>query len=353
MKYEVLKLTNQPIFSTVQDEGRIGYEQYGVPNSGAGDKVSYRLGNLLLGNNISSASIEILYGNASFECINETQICITGSDMQPKVNGIPLKMWQVVNVCKGDKIDLSASVNGLRSYIAVKKGIEINEILDSKSTHSIFKLGGKKLKIGDIISATSINKKYPLDKISLLNKIPNFFEDQDPLYVTRGPEYNLLNEKSKKVIENQKFKLSNRMSRTGAQVEGNKLQVKNGKSDIISDGVSAGTIQLPKDGNMYVLLEDSQRIGGYARILNFDTLSLYRFSQLKPGDEFKLKIISIEDAHERLKKNDDILFKNNIYVEKKIIENIFYVEGEKINVKIFGENKEHIYLNNKPLKIDF
>ena len=262
-------------------------------------------------------------------------------------------MWQVVNVYKGDKIDLSASVNGLRSYIAVKKGIEINEILDSKSTHSIFELGGKKLKIGDIISATSIYKNDPLDRISLLNKIPNFFEDQDPLYVTRGPEYNLLNEKSKKVIENQKFKLSNRMSRTGAQVEGNKLQVKNGKSDIISDGVSAGTIQLPKDGNMYVLLEDSQRIGGYARILNFDTLSLYRFSQLKPGDEFKLKIISIEDAHERLKKNDDILFKNNIYVEKKIIENIFYVEGEKINVKIFGENKEHIYLNNKPLKIDF
>ena len=104
---------------------------------------------------------------------------------------------------------------------------------------------------------------------------------------------------------------------------------------------------------MYVLLEDSQRIGGYARILNFDILSLYRFSQLKPGDEFKLKIISIEDAHERLKKNDDTLFKNNIYVEKKIIENNFYVEGEKINVKIFGENKEHIYLNNKPLKIDF
>ena len=353
MKYEVLKLTNQPIFSTIQDEGRVGYEQYGVPNSGAGDKVCYRLGNLLLGNNISSASIEILYGNASFECINETQICITGSDMQPKVNGISLKMWQVVNVYKGDKIDLSASVNGLRSYIAVKKGIEINEILDSKSTHSIFELGGKKLKKGDIISATSIYKKDPLDRISLLNKIPNFFEDQDPLYVTRGPEYNLLNEKSKKVIENQKFKLSNRMSRTGAQVEGNKLQVKNGKSDIISDGVSAGTIQLPKDGNMYVLLEDSQRIGGYARILNFDILSLYRFSQLKPGDEFKLKIISIEDAHERLKKNDDTLFNNNIYVEKKIIENNFYVEGEKINVKIFGENNEHIYLNNKPLKIDF
>ena len=121
MKYEVLKLTNQPIFSTIQDEGRVGYEQYGVPNSGAGDKVCYRLGNLLLGNNISSASIEILYGNASFECINETQICITGSDMQPKVNGISLKMWQVVNVYKGDKIDLSASVNGLRSYIAVKR----------------------------------------------------------------------------------------------------------------------------------------------------------------------------------------------------------------------------------------
>ena len=61
MKYEILKLINQPIFSTIQDEGRIGFEQFGVPNSGSGDKISFRLGNLLMNNNISDASIEILY----------------------------------------------------------------------------------------------------------------------------------------------------------------------------------------------------------------------------------------------------------------------------------------------------
>ena len=60
---------------------------------------------------------------------------------------------------------------------------------------------------------------------------------------------------------------------------------------------------------MYVLLEDSQRIGGYARILNFDTLSLWKIAQLKPGDEFKLKIISIEEAHKRLNNNNNIFFK--------------------------------------------
>ena len=84
MKYEVLKLTNQPIFSTIQDEGRVGYEQYGVPNSGAGDKVCYRLGNLLLGNNISSASIEILYGNASFECITKRKYVSLGLICNPR-----------------------------------------------------------------------------------------------------------------------------------------------------------------------------------------------------------------------------------------------------------------------------
>lgn len=93
--------------------------------------------------------------------------------------------------------------------------------------------------------------------------------------------------------------------------------------------------------------------GIIVEIMNDDG-TMARLPELfKIAKKFKLKIISIEDAHERLKKNDDILFKNNINVEKKIIENIFYVEGEKINVKIFGENKEHIYLNNKPLKIDF
>ena len=353
MKYEILKLINQPIFSTIQDEGRIGFEQFGVPNSGSGDKMSFRLGNLLMSNNISDASIEILYGNISFECLNDTQICITGSDMSPRLNGMPIKMWQIVNIYKGDKIDLGSSKNGLRSYISVKKGIEIDEILDSKSTHSIFNLGGKKLNMGDIISSSSIHKKNNLKKINYLRNIPDFNETENLLHVTKGPEFSLLSDKSIKIIENNKFRLSNRMSRTGAQIEGEKLETRNGKSDIISDGVSAGTIQLPKDGNMYVLLEDSQRIGGYARILNFDTLSLWKIAQLKPGDEFKLKIITIEEAHKRLNNNNNIFFKNNVYTEEKLKENIFYIEGEKINVKIFGENNELIYVNNKPLKIDF
>ena len=164
MKYEILKLINQPIFSTIQDEGRVGFEQFGVPNSGSGDKISFRLGNLLMNNNISDASIEILYGNISFECLNDTQICITGSDMSPRLNGMPIKMWQIVNIHKGDKIDLGSSKNGLRSYISVKKGIEIDETLDSKSTHTIFNLGGKKLNMGDIISSSSIHKKNNLKK---------------------------------------------------------------------------------------------------------------------------------------------------------------------------------------------
>ena len=266
---------------------------------------------------------------------------------------MPIKMWQIVNILKGDKIDLGSSKNGLRSYISVKKGIEIDETLDSKSTHSIFSLGGKKLNMGDIISSSSIHKKNNLKKINYLRNIPDFNETENLLHVTKGPEFSLLSDKSIKIIENNKFRLSNRMSRTGAQIEGEKLETRNGKSDIISDGVSAGTIQLPKDGNMYVLLEDSQRIGGYARILNFDTLSLWKIAQLKPGDEFKLKIISIEEAHKRLNNNNNIFFKNNVYTEEKIKENIFYIEGEEINVKIFGENNELIYVNNKPLKIDF
>jgi allophanate hydrolase subunit 2 len=154
-------------------------------------------------------------------------------------------------------------------------------------------------------------------------------------------------------IEGKKFKLSNRMSRTGALIEGSKLEVKNGTSDIISDGVSAGTIQLPKDGNMYILLEDSQRIGGYARILNLESSSLWAFTQLMPGDEFKIVITTIEDAQKRLKELNSILFDNNIFSERLFAEKNINVEGELINVKIFGESKEYIYINNMPLKIDF
>ena len=353
MKYEIIKVNNHPIFSSIQDEGRYAFEQFGVPNSGAGDKLSYRIGNLLLGNVFNSASIEILYGNTDFEFLNSTQICITGADMNPKINGIPVKMWEIINISKGDKLILSSSFKNLRAYLSIKNGIELSNILNSKSTHSIFDLGGMRLSAGDIIYSSFINNESTIKEINFLKKIPNHFEGEKVFFATKGPEFDLLSDKSKIDIEDKKFKLSNRMSRTGALIEGNKLEVKNGTSDIISDGVSKGTIQLPKDGNMYILLEDSQRIGGYARILNLESSSLWAFTQLKPGDEFKIVITTIEDAQKRLKELNSIFLNNNIYSEKLFAEENIYVDGNIMNVKIFGESKEYIYINNIPLKIDF
>ena len=353
MKYEIIKVNNHPIFSSIQDEGRYEFEQFGVPNSGAGDRLSYRIGNLLLGNAFNSASIEILYGNTDFEFLNSTQICITGADMNPKINGIPVKMWEIINISKGDKLILGSSPKNLRAYLSLKNGIELGNTLNSKSTHSIFDLGGKKLSAGDIIHSSFINVESSIKEINFLKEIPNHFEGEKVFFATKGPEFDLLSDKSKIDIEDKKFKLSNRMSRTGALIEGSKLEVKNGTSDIISDGVSRGTIQLPKDGNMYILLEDSQRIGGYARILNLESSSLWAFTQLKPGDEFKIVITTIEDAQKRLKELNSIFLNNNIYSEKLFAEENIYVEGDIMNVKIFGESKEYIYINNMPLKIDF
>ena len=353
MKYEILKVNNQPIFSSIQDEGRYRFEQFGVPNSGAGDKLSYRIGNLLLGNVYNSASIEILHGNMNLEFLNSTQICITGADMNPKINTIPVKMWEIINISKGDKLALGSSPKNLRAYLAIKNGIELGSTLNSKSTHSIFGLGGMRLSSGDIIHSSFINNESSIKEINFLKKIPNHLAGEKVFFATKGPEFDLLSDKSKMDIEDKKFKLSNRMSRTGALIEGSKLEVKNGTSDIISDGVSAGTIQLPKDGNMYVLLEDSQRIGGYSRILNLESTSLWAFTQLKPGDEFKIVITTIEDAQKRLKELISTLLDNNIFSEKLFAEKNIYVEGDIMNVKIFGESKEYIYVNNMPLKIDF
>ena len=273
--------------------------------------------------------------------------------MNPKINGTPVKMWEIINIFKGDKLILGSSPKNLRAYLSLKNGIELGNTLNSKSTHSIFDLGGMKLSAGDIIHSYFINDELSIKEINFLKKIPNHFEGEKVFFATKGPEFDLLSDRSKMDIEDKKFKLSNRMSRTGALIEGSKLEVKNGTSDIISDGVSKGTIQLPKDGNMYILLEDSQRIGGYARILNLESLSLWSFSQLKPGDEFKIVITTIEEAQKRLKDLNSTFFNNNILSEKLFAEKNIYVEGDIMNVKIFGESKEYIYINNMPLKIDF
>ena len=352
---KILKVLNNPIFSTIQDSGRYGFENHGVPNSGAGDMLSYRLGNYILGNS-NAASIEIIHGNFEVEFLSECLISITGSDMSPRINSVPVKMWESIQICKGDNLKFSTPKNGLRAYLSIKGGFIDKEIMKSNSTHSDFDVGGKKLAINDLLYCDSELSNYQSDK---LNSYPDYYKfsqliaNEKKLDVIKGPEFNSLSSKSKKELFNSEFKISKRMGRTGRVLEGVKIEFSKNFTDIISDGTSKGVMQVPSDGKLYVLMEDSQRIGGYPRILSLTSQSLNYFSQLMPGDVVTFNLISLEESHLKIKEMEDNFFKDNLSKNINMNEFILTHANKKFIVKSDKNNNKNIIIDGKPIKLEF
>jgi len=352
---KILKVLNNPIFSTIQDAGRYGFENQGVPNSGSGDILSYRLGNHLLGNG-DVPSVEIIHGNLEVEFYSGCLIAITGSDMTPKINSVPVKMWESIQIYEGDILTFSTQKNGLRAYLSIKGGFRVKEIMKSSSTHSNFDVGGKKLAIDDFLYWDPEIVNFQSKK---LNIYPDYYKfsqlevSEKKLDVVKGPEYNNLSSTSKKKLFDSEFKISNRMGRTGVVLDGIKIEFSKNFTDIISDGTCKGVMQVPKDGKLYVLMEDSQRIGGYPRILSFTSQSLNYFSQLMPGDSLMFNLITIEEAHIKVKEMEDNFFRDNLSENLNMDEFILTHDNEKFTIKSDKNNNKIIIIDGKPIKLEF
>jgi len=123
------------LLTTVQDRGRYGYQQYGVPVSGAMDDYAFTVANLLVGNNERTACLEISLLGPCLRAVGDTVIAITGADLSPTVNDRPLSMWEAVEVYSGDIISFGEPIRGCRSYLAIAGGIDVPEVMGSRSTY--------------------------------------------------------------------------------------------------------------------------------------------------------------------------------------------------------------------------
>jgi len=128
---EGLEVLHGGTFTTIQDLGRKGYQQFGMPTAGAMDITSFRLANRLVENDDGQACLEITYIGLRLATIRNLTIAVTGGDLMPTVNGSPLPMWQTVYIPKDSEIAFTGVRNGIRSYLAVAGGIQVPEIMES------------------------------------------------------------------------------------------------------------------------------------------------------------------------------------------------------------------------------
>ncbi|OFI06958.1 KipI antagonist [Clostridium acetireducens DSM 10703] len=324
-----LKIINAGLFTTIQDKGRIGYQQFGMSTAGAMDEFSLKVGNILLGNDEYEGALEITMVGPQIEFNTSTVIVITGANISPKLNNNSIPMWHSIKVKKGDVLSFGGAKSGCRSYICFAGGIDVPKVLGSKSTYVKAAIGGFKgraLKSGDEINLVKINKS--LDHIANRtipeNFIPKYFKNHE-IRLILGPQHESFSKEEIEKFLNSEYEISNQADRMGYRLSGPEIKHIKG-ADIISDGIALGSVQIPGHGMPIIMMADRQTTGGYTKIATIISTDIPVLGQAKPGDKIKFKNITIEEAHEVLR-NYNNLFKN---IKKSIYKKFLNIADENL-----------------------
>lgn len=279
---EVLK---SGLATSIQDLGRIGFGNFGVPKSGAMDLYAAKFSNLLTGNSEKEAVMEItqLGPTLRFHC--DALVGFAGLKAEILLNGEKVPINEAFAVGKNSVLEIKRITKGNRIYLSVFGGFQTKKVLNSRSMYegitpqSRIKKGGF-LKIAPY-SGTAENQFS-----SIRFEEEAYFSDQ--LHVFSGPEFALLSEKTKQLLLQNKFTVSKDSNRMAYLLE---EQLKNEQEPILTGPVLPGTVQLTAGGNLIVLMRDCQITGGYPRVLQVSEKSLNVLAQKKAGDKigFHLK----------------------------------------------------------------
>jgi len=304
---EVFEVVQPGLLTTVQDKGRHGYQQYGVPVSGAMDSYALMVANLLVGNGEGDACLEITVLGPRLRILGDTVVSITGADLSPVVNNNPLPMWEAVKVCSGDTISFGHPERGCRSYLAVAGGIDVPEVMGSRSTYVKSRLGGlegRPLRSGDRLRAGETRGEISAKKLPP-QYIPGY-QAENELRVILGPQDDYFTEKGIQTFLHSEYMISIQADRMGCRLEGPPIEHKAG-ADIISDGVLQGAVQVPGDGLPIILLADRQTTGGYVKIAIVSTVDLPKLAQAEPGDRVRFLQVTEEEAYQLLREYDQTI----------------------------------------------
>ena len=284
-------------FSTIQDEGRWGFQAFGMPVAGAMDRYAYRIANLLVGNRPEAAVIEMSLLGASFKFDEPQIIAICGADMQAELNGVKVANWTPLQAPRGSELRLDYAPTGFRAYLAVQGGIDVPAVLGSRSTYTPARIGGlegRALQPGDVLE---VGQDYDPDARSRMlpaEDIPKYGREVR-LRVLLGPQDDMFSAESVARFFDSEFVITDEADRVGYRLHGPKIAHRD-KAVIISDSLPMGAIQIPAHGMPIIMMADRQTTGGYAKIGTVIGPDLSRLAQARPGDRVRMRKIDEREA---------------------------------------------------------
>lgn len=285
-------IVEQPgLFTTLQDIGRYGYQKYGVPISGAMDRCSLRIANLLVDNNEKEAALEITIKGPKLHFETETTIALCGADLGATINKRPLPMYRPVAIPAHSTLSFGTPRSGCRAYLAVAGGFAIPNILGSQSTDLQANIG-RPLKKGDKLPLRAKVKLPELPYHAFVRPLPSA---QSTIRIIRGKEWEQFSKASQYAILHTPYQILPQSNRMGYQLQGTKLN-RTTNEELISTAVTQGTIQVPPSGNPILLMSEAQTLGGYPRIGHVIQADLPLVAQLPPGAYIRFQIVSVQLA---------------------------------------------------------
>lgn len=293
-----IKVIRPGACTTIQDLGRIGYQKFGIPVAGVMDEFAASVANFLVGNERNEAVLEITYLGPTLAFQEEMLIGIAGADVSPKLNGVPVPVWESFTVKKDDVLSFGSVKSGVRAYIAFAGSIDVPPVNGSKSTLMKSKIGGfqgRMLQAGDELAICvrhgSVPQRLPARFIPV-------YPHSNGISVCLGPQDDYFTEQGIADFFRQPYTITANADRMGIRLDGAAVAHKT-KADIISDAAVIGSIQVPADGKPIILMADRQTTGGYAKIGTVIKEDIIKLAQMASKDTVQFRRISMEDAQQK------------------------------------------------------
>ena len=284
------------INSTFQDMGRNNLYHIGIPFSGAMDNRNYVLSNRLVGNNLESPVLEFAYQGPLLRYQGDRiNIAITGDvnfTIKKNENLINGRCYESFILENGDELDILSTNKSVYGYLAFGGKINLEYQWSSCSVNTKANIGsnnGKKLEANQKINISFINKNLNNKKLNYINtRIEN-------IRIIKGTNYDYFSEEGKNIFLNKEFYVSKLSDRMGMRLDGPKIE-NIVDTNIKSEGLIKGVIQVPADGNPIIMLSDHGTIGGYPKIGVVISADYDKLVQLAPGTKIKFKEVDLASA---------------------------------------------------------
>ena len=281
MSLEVLR--TGPL-ATVQDRGRFGHAGIGVGVSGAADRGSLALANRLLGNPAGAAAVECTLGGLEVRAQRDLTVAVTGAPCPVTVDGRGAAVNAVLRLPAGSVLRLGTPPRGLRSYLAVRGGVDVDPVLGSRATDVLAKLGPEVLAPGSVLPVGAPPAAFPVVDAAPVAALP----EELVLTATPGPRDDWFSDDALDALFSEPYEVTARSDRIGMRLDGPPLH-RSREGELPSEGMVAGALQVPPASTPTLFLADHPVTGGYPVIAVLPVAEVDRAAQARPGQRLRFR----------------------------------------------------------------